>query len=87
MAIPLLLVTAVAVSDPLNAALAPLPGAVNVTVTPLNKLPPESSTVACKAVANVVPTVVLCSAPIVADTLAGDACPSLLRTHRKERGG
>jgi len=50
-AIPLAFVTAVAVADPTNVPLAPLPGAVNVTVTPLNGLLLASFTVACSAVA------------------------------------
>jgi hypothetical protein len=67
---PLLLVTAVAVADPLNRALAPLPGAVNVTMTPLTGLFPASRTVACSAVPKLVLTAVLCGVPAVALTVA-----------------
>jgi hypothetical protein len=69
-AIPLT-VTAVAVGDPLKAALAPLLGAVNVTVIPLSKLLPASLTVACRAVAKAVLTIALCGVPLVAVILAG----------------
>jgi hypothetical protein len=48
-ATPLELVTAVAVADPLNVALAPLDGAVNVTVTPITG-PLPFVTVACSGV-------------------------------------
>lgn len=58
-ATPLLLVAAVTDAEPLNVALAPLDGAVNVTVAPLTALPPESLTVACKAVPNAVLTLAL----------------------------
>jgi hypothetical protein len=46
--------------------LAPLPGAVKVTLTPETRLPPLSLTVACKAVANAVLMVALCGVPAVA---------------------
>jgi hypothetical protein len=72
-ATPLPFVTAVAVNDPLNAPLAPLAGAVNVTVTPLTGLLLESFTVACSAVAKFVLTVALCGVPAVA--LMFDAAP------------
>ena len=72
-AMPLLLVTAVAVANPLKAALAPLAGAVKVTVTPAIGLLPASRTVACKAVANAVFTAVLCGVPAVAVMEAGGA--------------
>jgi hypothetical protein len=71
-ATPLLLVVAVAVDEPLKAPLAPLLGAVNVTLTPLTGLFPESLTVAWSAVANAVLTTVLCGVPAVAVTLAGE---------------
>jgi hypothetical protein len=67
------LVTAVAVADAPNSALAPLAGAANVTVTPLNGFPPESFTVAWSAVAKAVLTVALCGVPAVAVILAGAA--------------
>jgi hypothetical protein len=70
-AIPLLFVTAVAVVRPLKLALAPLPGVVNVTVTPDTGLLPASRTVACSPVPNAVFTAVLCGVPAVAVTLAG----------------
>jgi hypothetical protein len=58
-ATPLLFVTPVAVRDDPNFPLAPLDGAVNVTVTPLTGLLPASFTVACSAAAKFVLTVVL----------------------------
>ena len=76
MAWPLLFVIAVAVADPLNAALGPLDGAVNVTVAPLTALPPASFTVACSAAPNAVLTAVLCGVPAVAVMLA--AAPAVL---------
>ena len=45
-AMPLALVLTVAVREPLNAALAPLDGVVNVTLTPFTGLPLASFTVA-----------------------------------------
>ena len=76
-ATPLLFVTPVplAVPVPANVPLAPFPGAVNVTVTPLNALPLASFTVACSPVVNAVFTVALCGVPAVAVTLA--AAPAL----------
>ena len=59
------MVTAVALVKPLNKADAPLPGALNVTVTPLTGLPPFV-TVACSAVANAEFTPVLCGVPTLA---------------------
>ena len=76
MAWPLLFVTAVAVAEPLNAALGPLDGAVNVTVTPLTALPPASFTVACSTAPNAVLTAVFCGVPAVAVMLLG--APALL---------
>ena len=70
-AIPLALVTAVAVADPLNVPLAPVPGALKLTVTPLSGLLLASLTTACSAVANAVFTVALCGVPEFAATLAG----------------
>jgi hypothetical protein len=69
-ATPLLLVTAVAVAEPLNVA--PAPGAVNVTVIPLSRLLPASFTVACNAVEKAVLIVALCGVPVVVLTLAGE---------------
>jgi hypothetical protein len=74
-ATPLPFVTPLDVDDPLNAPLAPVPGAVNVTVTPLTGLLFESFTVACSAVPKFVPTVALCGVPAVALIL--DATPAL----------
>jgi hypothetical protein len=57
----------VAVFTPLaKVPLAPLPGAVNVTVTALTRLLKASFAVACKFVAKAVFTVVLCGVPAVA---------------------
>ena len=76
-ATPLALVVAVVVAVPFaNVPLAPLPGAVNVTVTPLTGLFPESVTVACSGAANAVLIAALCGVPPVAVTLA--AAPARL---------
>jgi hypothetical protein len=64
-AIPLALVDTLAVVDPPNVPLAPVDGAVNVTVAPLTGLPLRV-TVACKAVVKAVLTVALCDVPAVA---------------------
>jgi hypothetical protein len=64
------LVTPVAVAEPLNVAPAPDAGAVNVTVTPLTGTEFEV-TIACRAVANAVPTAALCGVPAAAAMLAG----------------
>lgn len=67
----------VAVFTPLaKAPLAPLAGAVKVTVTPLTGLLNESFTVACSWVANAVLTAALCGVPAVAVMLA--AAPARL---------
>src|SRR5260370_27375640 len=68
-AIPLALV--VTAAGPPKAALAPVAGAVNVTVTPLSGVLLASFTVACSAAANAVFTVVLWGVPAVAEMLAG----------------
>ena len=71
-ATPLLLVVAVAVVDPpANVPLAPLAGAVNVTVTLLSRLLLASLTVAAIAVPKLVLTVALCGVPAAAVMLAG----------------
>jgi hypothetical protein len=75
-AIPPLLVTAVAVANPANVPVAPVDGAVNVTVTPFTGLLLASLTVACKAIANTVLIAVLCGVPAVAVTFA--AAPAML---------
>jgi len=69
-ATPLAFVTAV-FTPPAKLPLAPLPGAVNVTVTPETGFPPLSFTVATSGAANVVLMVVLCGVPLVAVMLAG----------------
>lgn len=65
------MVMAVAVFDPPKDALAPVAGAVKVTVTPLSRLFPASLTVTWSAEANGVLTVALCGVPAVAIMLAG----------------
>lgn len=57
-------------TPPAKVPLAPLAGAVNVTVTPLTGLLKESLTVACSWVANAVLIVALCGVPAVAETVA-----------------
>jgi hypothetical protein len=64
-ATPLAFVVAV-VTPPANVPLAPLPGAVNVTVTPGTGLLEASLTVAWNAEPNGLPTVALCGVPPVA---------------------
>ena len=73
-ATPLPSVDAVTLGSPPKLAVAPPPGAVNVTVTSGTGMPFASTTVACNAVANAVSTTVLCGVPAVAVTLA-DAGP------------
>ena len=68
---PLALVMTIAVADPPKAALAPVEGAVNVTVTPLTGLLLESVTVACSAVTNPVFTLALCGVPAVDEIADG----------------
>ena len=58
-------------APPVNVPLAPVLGAVNVTVTPLTGLPPASFTVACSAVAKAVLITALCGVPAVAVIEAG----------------
>jgi len=69
-ATPEALVTAV-FTQPAKVALAPEPGAVKVTVTPLTGLPPESFTVATRGAANAVLMAVLWPVPLVAVIEAG----------------
>ena len=69
-ATPLVFVVAV-FTPPAKVPLAPLPGAVNVTTTPLTRLFAASRTVACSGVANAVLTVALCGVPAVGVILAG----------------
>ena len=65
-------------TPPANEPLAPVVGAVKVTVTPLTGLLDASFTVACSWVANAVLIVVLCGVPVVAVILAG-GLPKLVR--------
>jgi hypothetical protein len=53
-------------TPPANVPEAPLPGAVNVTVTPLTGFPFESSTVAARRLANAVFTVAVWGVPPLA---------------------
>lgn len=76
-AIPLALVNAAAVADPANVALAPLPGAVKVTVTPLTGLLDASFTMACKPAAKAVLTAAVCGVPALAAMLAGGGLVSV----------
>jgi hypothetical protein len=68
-ATPLAFVVAV-FTPPANVPLAPLPGAVNVTNTPLTGLFPASVTVATKGAPNAVLIAALCPDPLVTATLA-----------------
>jgi hypothetical protein len=63
--LPLVETVSVAVPEPANVPLAPAPGAVKVTETPLMGMP-DSETVASSAAAKAVPTAVLCGVPAVA---------------------
>src|SRR5258708_5665047 len=76
-ATPCALVTAV-FTPPANVPLAPLVGAVNVTVTPFTGLLDASLTVACSCVANAVLMVALWGVPAVAVML--DGVPAALAT-------
>jgi hypothetical protein len=62
-AMPSAFVVAVADALPPNVARAPVEGAVNVSVNPGTGLEEASITLACRAVVNAVPTVVLCRVP------------------------
>ena len=55
-----------------SAALAPVNGAANVTVTPLTGLLPASRTVTCNGVANAAPIADDCGVPPVATIAAGE---------------
>jgi hypothetical protein len=68
LAMPEALVVAVGLD---NVALAPVEGAVNVTVTPLTGFPAASFTVACSAVGKATPTNTDCDVPPVAVMPAG----------------
>jgi hypothetical protein len=67
------LVTAVVEADPANVALAPLDGAVNVTVTPLIGLDEASVTFACRVLAKEVETVADCGVPAMAAIVVAGA--------------
>jgi hypothetical protein len=66
----MLSVTADVLAEPLKLPLAPLPGAVNVTVTPETGFPLVSFTWAFNATAKTLLTVALCGVPAVAVMLA-----------------
>ena len=68
-ATPLAFVDAV-FTPPANVPLAPLPGAVNVTTTPLTGLFPASVTVATNDDVNAALIVALCPEPLVTTTFA-----------------
>jgi hypothetical protein len=61
----------VTVADPLNVALAPLWGAVNVTLTPGTGLPPPSLTTATNAAAKALLIWAVCPPPLTAAIEAG----------------
>jgi hypothetical protein len=74
-AIPLVLVWTLAVADPANVPLAPLEGAVNVTVAPLTGFPPLV-TVAWSVVGKAMFTATLCPVPplpVITDTAPAPA--------------
>jgi len=79
-ATPLALVVAVAVSPPfvppVKVPLAPVEGAVNVTVVPLTRFPSTSFTVAVRLAPKALLIVALCGVPEVAAMVAG--APALL---------
>jgi len=62
----------------LNIPLAPLLGAVKVTVTPLTGLPKPSCTSATKGFANAIPTLVLCPEPENAVIAAADPADTVI---------
>src|ERR1700722_775167 len=74
-AMPEPFVTAV-FTPPANVPLGPLPGARNVTVTPLTGLFAVSCTNAANGAVNVPPTPILCGDPLETET---DAAPRLVR--------
>jgi hypothetical protein len=78
-ATPLAFVVAV-FTPPANVPLAPLPGAVKVTVAPATGFPPLSFTVATSGAANAVLIVALCGVPLVAAMLAAVAIPPMDNT-------
>ena len=58
-------------APPANVALAPLAGAVNVTVTFATGFPPPSATVTTSGALNVVLTTASCGVPLLAVIVAG----------------
>jgi len=68
-ATPFELVTAV-FTPPANVPLAPLPGTINITVTPLTGLLPASFTIACKGNAKAVLITAVCGVPLIAVSIA-----------------
>jgi hypothetical protein len=71
-AMPLALVVSVSVAVPfVNVPLAPVAGAVNVTMTPLTGFEPPSSTVATKGAVNAELIPAVCGVPLVAVIVAG----------------
>jgi hypothetical protein len=60
---------------PAKVPLAPVAGAVKVTLTPETRLPPLSFTVACNAVPNAMLIVALCGVPAVAVSMGGVPVP------------
>jgi hypothetical protein len=74
-ATPDALVVAV-LTPPVNVPLAPLVGAVNVTIEPLTALPPESFTVATSGNAKALLITAVCGVPLVAEIV--DVVPPVL---------
>src|SRR5579884_2612166 len=68
-ACPFEFVTAVAIT---GVELAPLAGAVNVTVAPLTGLPKASLTLTCRPAANALPTTAVCGEPETTAIAAAD---------------
>src|SRR5258705_6904583 len=65
---------------PLKVPVAPLAGAVNVTLTPATGWPPESVTFPARLVAKGVLTVALCGGPATAATAAGGVVGAAVST-------
>lgn len=77
---PVAFVNAVADADDPKVALAPVDGAVKVTVAPLTGFPAESVTVTCSPVLNAVFTVALCGVPALAATFGLESAAALKLT-------
>lgn len=84
-AMPEALVTAV-FTPPANAPVAPVPGAVNVTVTPLTAMPLASSTVAMSGAPKTALICALCGVPPVAEMEAGGPTGRLTLVSEKLAG-